>query len=253
LHPGLVTADTAFIARMRTALAAQADTARAGPMQAYMKSAQPFLGIAAPQRRHTAAAVIRAQPLADAPTLADTMRALWQAAQFREERYVALELACVPPHTRLLSLALLPVLEMMVVNGAWWDHCDGISGQTLAALLRRWPDEVKPVLRRWSRGPDLWLRRASFLCQRGLKGADFDAPLFYETLLPSIGSSALAQPFAGEFFIRKGIGWALRERSHAAPDEVVAFCLEYAPQLAPLTVREALKAVRRRAAKSAVG
>jgi 3-methyladenine DNA glycosylase AlkD len=242
-------ADDFFIARLRAALAAQADAARAGPMQAYMKSAQPFLGIAAPERRRIAAAVIQAQPLDDAQTLADTMRLLWQTAAFREERYVALELASVPPHTTRLSLALLPVLEMMVASGAWWDHCDGISGGPLAALLRRWPAEVKPVLRRWSLGRDLWLRRASFLCQRGLKGAAFDAPLFYETLLPSIGSSPLAAPFAREFFIRKGIGWALRERSHAAPDEVIAFCEAHAAQLAPMTVREALKAIRRISAR----
>ena len=78
------------------------------------------------------------------------------------------------------------------------------------------------------------------LCQRRLK-AEFDVPLFYETL-PSIGTS----PFNREFFIRKGIGWALRERSYAAPLEVEAFCREYATQLSPLTVREALKAMRRR-------
>jgi 3-methyladenine DNA glycosylase AlkD len=214
-----------------------------------MKSTQPFLGIAAPERRRIAAAIIQARPLADAQTLADTMQALWQGAAFREERYVALELASVPPHPKLLSLALLPVLKMMIASGAWWDLCDGISGGPLAALLRRWPAEVKPVLRRWSRGPDLWLRRASFLCQRGLKGADFDAVLFYETLLPSIGSSPSAAPFAREYFICKGIGWALRERSKASPDEVVAFCAAHAEQLASLTVREALKAVRRLTAR----
>ncbi len=239
--------DTAFIARLRAALAAQADPVRAAPMQAYMKSAIPFLGIPAPERRHIAAAAVQAQPLADAQTLADTMLALWQGASFREERYVASELARLPPHGQLLSLALLPVLETMITSGAWWDHCDEISGNALAALLRRWPAEIKPVLRRWSRGSDLWLRRASFLCQRGLKGADFDAPLFYATLLPSIGDSPVAAPFAREFFIRKGIGWALRERSDAAPDEVVAFCEAHAGQLSALSVREGLKALRRNA------
>jgi 3-methyladenine DNA glycosylase AlkD len=243
-------ADTAFIARVCAALAAQADPVRAAPMQAYMKSALPFLGVPAPERRRIAAAVVKARPLADAQTLAGTMLALWQGAAFREERYVASELARLPPHARLLSLALLPVLETKIESGAWWDHCDEISGNTLAQLLRRWPAEVKPVLRRWSRGTDLWLRRASFLCQRGLKGGDFDAPLFYETLLPSIGDSALAAPLAREFFIRKGIGWALRARSCAAPAEVIAFCDAHAAALAPLTVREALRAVRRRAAKS---
>ncbi len=66
--------------------------------------------------------------------------------------------------------------------------------------------------------------------------------LLYETILPSIGSGK----FANEFFIRKGIGWALRERSYAARDEVQAFCREYARQLSPLTVREALKVIHKR-------
>jgi 3-methyladenine DNA glycosylase AlkD len=241
-----VAADTDFITRLRAALAGQADLARAAPMQAYMKSTLPFLGIPAPLRRRTAAAVVKARPLADAQALADTMLALWQAAAFREERYVASELARFAAHRPLLSLALLPVLETMIASGAWWDHCDEISGQVLADLLRRWPADIKPVLRRWSRGSDLWLRRASFLCQRGLKGADFDAPLFYETLRPSFGDSPLAVPFAREFFICKGIGWALRERSKAAPDEVVAFCAAHAGQLSAFSQREALKAIRRR-------
>ena len=70
----------------------------------------------------------------------------------------------------------------------------------------------------------------------------FDAVLLYETILPSIGQAR----FANEFFIRKSIGWALRERSYAAPDEVQAFCQEYAAQLSPLTVREALKVIHKR-------
>jgi 3-methyladenine DNA glycosylase AlkD len=65
------------------------------------------------------------------------------------------------------------------------------------------------------------------------RGADCDAPLLYACILPSLDS--------GEFFLRKGIGWALRERARAAPDEVRAFCAEYRERMAPLTRREALK------------
>jgi 3-methyladenine DNA glycosylase AlkD len=93
----------------------------------------------------------------------------------------------------------------------------------------------------------MWLRRAAMLCQRGLGPETFDARLLYETILPSIGQGK----FADQFFIRKAVGWALRERSYVAPDEVVAFCREYASQLAPLTRREAMKAIARRAAKRA--
>ena len=68
--------------------------------------------------------------------------------------------------------------------------------------------------------------------------------LLYDCILPSLAPD----PLASEFFIRKGMGWALRERSYAAPDEVQAFCAEYRSRLSPLTLREALKVVNKRVA-----
>jgi 3-methyladenine DNA glycosylase AlkD len=231
-----------LIAALRSSFAAHADPVRAAPMQAYMKSALPFHGIAAPLRRRLTAAAVKAHPMPDAATLGSTMRHLWRTARCREERYAAVELARVGANARWLGLALLPVYEEMISTGAWWDYCDDISGTALARLLIDHPRELKPVLRRWAKGDDLWLRRAAILCQRGLK-ATVDARLLYDVILPSVGSSRLAS----EFFLRKGIGWALRERSYAAPDEVLAFCREYDAQLSPLTRREALRAIARRA------
>ena len=82
------------------------------------------------------------------------------------------------------------------------------------------------------------------LCQRSLKGDAFDPVLLYDCILPSLAPD----PLASEFFIRKGMGWALRECSYAAPDEVQAFCAEYRSRLSPLTLREALKVVNKRVA-----
>jgi 3-methyladenine DNA glycosylase AlkD len=233
-----------WIAGLRERLAAHANAVNAQPMQAYMKSALPCHGIPAPLRRALAAAYVHEQPLPDTATLAAVMRDLWRDARFREERYVAMELARTGAHARLFSLALLPVYREMIVDGAWWDYCDDISASAIARLLREQPRTMKPLLRRWARGNDLWLRRAAMLCQRSLKEG-FDAKLLYECILPSIGNGR----FAGEFFIRKGIGWALRSRSYAAPDEVQAFLREYGAQLSPLTRREALKVIERRAAR----
>jgi 3-methyladenine DNA glycosylase AlkD len=171
------------------------------------------------------------------------MRALWRGARFREERYAAVELPRLGRvHPKLVNLDLLPLLEEIIVAGAWWDLVDDISGNVLARLLERHPAAMKPLLRRWANGDDLWLRRAAMLVHRNVSDQAFDAVLLYETILPSIGQGK----FANEFFIRKGIGWALRERSYAAPEEVRAFCLEYARQLSPLTVREALKVIDKR-------
>lgn len=232
----------ALIGALRSAFAAHADAARAPEMQAYMKSALPFHGIPAPLRRRLQASAVRAHPLPDAAALASAMRRLWREARFREERYAALELARVGRHARLLERSLLPVYEEMITSGAWWDYCDDISGTALARLLERHPRQMKPLLRRWARGEDLWLRRAAMLCQRRLRADAFDARLLYDTLLPSLPPGR----FADQFFIRKAIGWALRERSYAAPDEVRAFVAHYRERLAPLTVREALKALARR-------
>lgn len=232
-----------LITDLRARFAAHADAALAGPMQAYMKSALPFHGIPAPLRRRLTAAAVAAHPAPDTAALARTMRALWAGARFREERYAAVELPRLGRmHPRLVNLELLPVAEHMVVDGAWWDLVDDLSGNLLARLLERHPHDMKPALRRWAQGGALWLRRAAMLAQRSVRAEAFDAVLLYETILPSLGAGR----FADEFFIRKGIGWALRERSYAAPDEVQAFCREYAPQLAPLTLREARKVIERR-------
>lgn len=235
--------DLDLIADLRARFAAHADPALAGPMQAYMKSALPFQGIPAPLRRRLTAAAVTARPVPDTATLARTMRSLWRDARFREERYAAIELPRLGrAHPKLVNLELLPVAEQMVVDGAWWDLVDDLSGNLIARLLERYPHEMKPVLRHWAHRDDLWLRRAAMLAQRSVRREAFDAVLLYETILPSIGAGR----FADAFFIRKGIGWALRERSYAAPDEVQAFCREYASQLAPLTVREALKVIERK-------
>jgi 3-methyladenine DNA glycosylase AlkD len=231
-----------FVDALRERLAAHADPACAAPMQAYMKSAMPCYGIKAPLRRRLTAALVQSLPLPDTATLSAAMRTLWRQARFREERYAAMELARVGPHRQLLDLSMLPLYEEMISSGGWWDYCDDISAGALAPLLQRYPRTMKPLLRRWARGDDLWLRRAAFLCQRSLK-YDFDAVLFYDTILPSIGAGR----FADEFFIRKGIGWALRSRSYGAPEEVLAFLREYASQLSPLTRREAMKVIARRA------
>jgi 3-methyladenine DNA glycosylase AlkD len=232
-----------LIVALRVAFAAHADAAAAVSMQAYMKSALPFHGIAAPLRRQLTRQAVDAHPCADTATLVGTMRDLWRGACFREERYAAVELPRLGRvHPKLVNLELLPLVEEMITTGAWWDLVDDISGNVLARLLERHPNELEPLLRRWARGDDLWLRRAAMLVHRSVDKRAFDAVLLYDTILPSIGQGR----FTDEFFIRKGIGWALRERSYAAPDEVRAFCEHYASQLAPLTVREALKVIRRR-------
>ena len=233
-----MTGEPGLVGAIRAGLAALADPVRAPPMQAYMKSAMPFLGVPTPQRRALVKACCQGRECADAVALSAAMSALWREARFREERYAALDLLHLPRHRKRLDLSHLPVLLEMLQTGPWWDFNDEISGGALQGLLLRHPELMKPLLRNWAHGGDLWLRRAAMLCQRHMKGG-IDAVLLYDCILPSLKGS----PFADEFFIRKGMGWALRERAYQAPDEVRAFCREYADRLSPLTKREALRVI----------
>jgi 3-methyladenine DNA glycosylase AlkD len=236
---------TRLAATVQAALRAVAQPDRAPAMQAYMKSAMPFLGIEAPLRRRTVAEAAKGRECSDAEALAATLLALWRQATHREERYAALDLLRLPRHRRLVDSAVLPVVTELLQTDPWWDFNDEISGQVLPLVLLREPAVMKPLLLQWARSDDLWLRRAAMLAQRAIKGDEFDAVLLYGCILPSLQGPG-AHPLAREFFIRKGMGWALRERSYAAPAEVQAFCAEYGHRLAPLTLREALKVVKKK-------
>lgn len=222
---------------LRHSLQTHADPAQAGAMQAYMKSALPFYGVQAPLRRQLVKGAAAAHPVADNSALCTTVLQLWQGATHREERYAALDLLRLPRHLKWADLSWLPLLQTMIETGPWWDHNDEISGLALGLLLQRHPGHMKPLLQQWAHSPNLWFRRAAMLCQRSLDAEHFDAVLLYDCILPSLAPD----PLAAEFFIRKGMGWALRERSYAAPDEVRAFCAEYGGRLSALTVREALR------------
>lgn len=222
--------DADLVAAVRRALQPAADPDRAPAMQAYMKSAMPFLGVARPALVAALRPVWAEHPVADRGVWEATVHALYDDASFREERYAAL--ALLERGRRWRDPALLPLLEHLVVAGAWWDLVDQVVGRTLAPLRRAHPAGTDPVVRAWSRSDDLWLRRASVLSQLGGRG-DVDRDLLAEMVLAAAPSS--------EFFLRKAIGWALRDLAHHDPEWVRGFLAEHGDRLSPLSVREASK------------
>ena len=217
---------------VRSALRRVADPAKAAPMQAYAKSAMPYLGVTAVPIRRVCREVFAD---VDFPTAAAWRRAvlgLWRGARFREERYCAIELTGVRRFGRFQDLAALPMYEEMIVTGAWWDLVDGIAGHRLGTLLRRFPREMKREMRAWSRSDDLWKRRSAILCQLTFKKAT-DLDLLYATIEPSLGSR--------EFFLRKAIGWALRQYAWTDAKEIRRYVRAHEGRLSGLSRREALK------------
>ena len=217
------------------ALRAAADPLRAPQQQAYMKSEMPFLGVTVPQCRRIAGAVFEANPLPDAGAWEAAVLDLWRTASHREERYAAVELLLFKRYSRWLEPERAPLIEELVVTGAWWDYVDAIAGRGMGAMLAAHPRPVKPLLREWAEDDDVWKRRTAILAQLRAR-RETDRQLLADVIRPSI-----AHP---EFFLRKGIGWALREFSKTDPDWVVAFVESHAG-LSSLSRREALKYLRR--------
>ena len=218
-----------------TALRDAADPARAAQQQAYMKSAMPFFGVAVPQCRRIAHAVFKAHPLPDTGAWEAAILDLWRNAAHREERYAAVELFLFRPYARWLEPARLPLVEELVVTGAWWDYVDAIAGRGMGAMLAAHPRPVKAALREWAHDDDIWKRRTAILAQLKARQAT-DTALLADTIRPSIGEP--------EFFLRKGIGWALREYSKTDPAWVTVFVRSHAG-LSALSRREALKHLER--------
>ena len=221
---------------VRRALRECADGAKAPQMQAYMKSAMPYLGVQTPQLRRACREVYARHELASFDEWRDTVLGLWRGATHREERYSAVELSGERAYRRFQLMKSLPMYEEMITTGAWWDYVDGIASHRLGLLLHRHPESMKKRMRTWSRSRDMWKRRSSILCQLRFKQAT-DLEFLYDCIEPSLDSS--------EFFLRKAIGWALRTHAWTDPREVVRYVRANEDRLSPLSRREALKNVKR--------
>jgi 3-methyladenine DNA glycosylase AlkD len=220
-------ADHSLIVAIRSGLRVQAEPQRAPTMQAYMKSAMPYLGVTVPVVRRTTQALLRGRT--DADVLAATAAALWRPAEYREERYAATALLGHAPVRARLDV--LPLLREFIVTGAWWDHVDEVSHR-VGDLLRAHRTPVDEALRRWSGAPDRWLRRSSVIAQLGHRS---------ETDRDLLSSVILANAADPDFFVRKAIGWALRDYARTDPEWVRRFVVTHEAVLSPLSRREARK------------
>lgn len=190
-----------------------------------MKSDLPFLGVRVPDTRRIARAVVAGEP--DAAVIIEDAQQLWDVASHREERYAAMMLLAVPPARA--DLRIVPLIERMVRAGRWWDITDELSGR-IRELLDAHPRDGEALVRRWCVSEEMWLRRLAILSQLGRRGQT-DLHLLADALRPNLRD--------GEFFIRKAIGWALRDAARSYPEWVEAYVAAHA--LSPLSRREALK------------
>ena len=218
---------------LRAALRTGADPERAVGQQRYMKSAMPFLGLTSPGRREVVRPVLAdpALRLDSRPAFERAVRSLWEGAEFREERYAALDLLRHRAYRSWRDPDLMPLVEHLVVTGAWWDLVDELASVVGEVLLID-PEGEGLRMRDWAERDDLWLRRSAIISQlRHRERTDTD-------LLASVIEVNLDDR---EFFVRKAIGWALRQYARTDPAWVQAFVDRHCDRMSGLSRREALK------------
>ena len=221
-----------LIQDIRQALADNANPDKAEGMRAYMKSEMPFRGVQKPARRKLVNAFLRTDPLPEKPVWQDLILELWRSAEFREERYIALDIAGAPKYLAHRTPDILPTFEEFVVTGAWWDYVDEVATHRLRELLERYPDELTPAMHSWSLDENMWKRRSSIICQINRKD-ETDLSLLFDCIDPN-----LSHP---DFFIRKGIGWALRSLAWTDLPTVEDYVARNRDRISKLSAREALK------------
>ncbi len=225
-------ADRSLICALRAALCERADPEKAPLVQAYLKSEMPCLGVQMPFLRVACREVFAEHPLDSLEAWRDTVLVLWREAEYRDERHAAINLTGEAAYRSYQTLKILPMYRQMIVTGAWWDLVDAVATQRLVWLLRRSPRPMARQMRAWAHSRDLWKRRSAIICQIKQK-ADTDLDLLYDAIAPAIGER--------EFFLRKAIGWALREHAKTDPQEVIRYVRQHKDTLSPLSKREATR------------
>jgi 3-methyladenine DNA glycosylase AlkD len=196
-----------------------------------MRNQFDFLGVKTPVRRAALAGLIRAQKGASAADLLRSARLLWARPE-REFQIVAVDLLGKQVNT--LTPKQLPALFSLIQKKSWWDTVDSLAGVIGRIVLnaRRDQLDIQCEMDKALQSPNLWVRRVAILHQLGWRDQTDSQRLF---------TYAVTSAHEEDFFIRKAVGWALRDYARHAPKAVRTFLRANHDKLSPLTVREAAK------------
>ncbi|MFI2454660.1 DNA alkylation repair protein [Streptomyces sp. NPDC019539] len=225
--PRSALADT-VLERLTATYPAAADPVRAREAAAYMKDVAPFLGIRTPERRALSRTVLAGTPR---PSEADCTAIALRCWELPEREYHYFAADYLRRHAGRCSSGFVPVARRLITTVSWWDTVDTLAAHVVGALVAADPGLAR-VMDRWVEDDDLWIARTALLHQLRHKDAT-DAERLFRYCLRQSGHP--------DFFVRKAIGWSLREYAKTDPDAVRGFVDSARDRLAPLSVREALK------------
>jgi 3-methyladenine DNA glycosylase AlkD len=212
------------------ALRAAGTPERAAQEKRYLKSELEFFGVAVPELRRIVKAAVRAYPGLDEAGLVAWAVALWRPP-VHERRTAAVEILTLAAPR--LGAGELATVERLLRESRTWALVDGlavsVAGEIALHDSRSWP-----VIDGWAADADFWVRRSALLALlRGIRTGRPDLTRFTRYAEPLLAER--------EFFIRKAIGWVLREISRRDPDWVARWTQDHLSQMSGVTFREAVR------------
>ena len=208
------------------------NTTKVPQMQAYMKTVQLFYGVQSKLRKQIFRNAIKKYPITSRIEWEKVILELWNGTH-REEMYQALEIA--QRYKKYHNEEAWPLFEILLRSATNWDTVDGIAPSLIGGLVDKYRYFEKNIWE-WSDDENFWVRRTSLLVH--LKHKE-------RTNIKLLSQTILKLSHEKEFFIRKAIGWVLRQYSYTDSQWVSQFVEKYEDKLSGLSKREALKAINR--------
>ena len=194
---------------------------------AYMRNMFAYFGLKSEKRREISKTFLKENGKPKQENLLELIKLLWQKPQ-RDFQYFALDL--LEKQATKFREEDLQVIEYMIIEKSWWDTVDLIAAKLAGKYFKKFPEKTIPTTHKWMASGNIWLQRSALLFQLKYKKNTDTALLFsYITALKD----------SKEFFIRKAIGWILREYSKTNAQQVIDFVNQ--TKLSVLSEKEALK------------
>jgi len=221
-----------YFAKLATTFEKHADPLVAANAKAYMRNKSEFYGLPSPLRKQLLAECIAKSGYPKYAEFNEMIRFAWEQPQ-REWQYIAMEI--VAKFVKKAEPDLIDLAEWMIIHKSWWDSVDFVAPNIAGLLFNKFPETRMHYIEKWMQSGNLWLQRSCLIHQlRYNKTADRD-------LLFNLCERLASHP---DFFIRKAIGWSLRQYSKAYPEAVIGFVNSH--EFSNLSRKEALKVLVRK-------
>jgi 3-methyladenine DNA glycosylase AlkD len=221
-----------YIRKLRETYASRANAEYALQMKAYMRNQYDFFGLKAEKQRETNRIFLKEAGLPAITDLPLLIHQLWDQPE-REMQFFGMLL--LDKYKNKVDEDFIQVYEFMISTKSWWDTVDYIAANLVGAHFKHFPHLIPVYTEKWMKSGNLWLQRSALLFQLKYRNST-DTNLMFSLIKQLSGEK--------DFFIRKAIGWALRQYSKTDPEAVIFFVETHA--LSGLSQKEAMKVINRK-------